>query len=267
MADKFDHRILFDEFLRPDAKILFVTGAGISVASGIPPFRGTDPDAVWNKSVTTKGTFKFFQRHPDLSWKWYLETFTPYLNSQPNPAHTAITEIETWLEGRGGKCNVITQNVDGLHGKAGTKNVIECHGTLRHLRCTEFGCEFGPPQGTLDFDWKFFDEFKANPCVETVPKCPSCGHLLRPHTLLFDESYSGHESYGLELIDDLMDEMTALIFVGTSFAVTITDLLMMSAYQRAIPTFNVDPNAECIAEFHHIQDKAEEFLPRLVKAL
>ncbi len=245
---------------------VFVTGAGISVASGIAPFRGTE-DAVWEKDVMEKGTNRYFLRFPHLSWAWYLERFDKCRTAKPNPAHTAIVDIEKWMEANGSGFDLITQNIDGLHIEAGSEQVIECHGAARYMRCTNRHCKFGPPRGLIEWSEGAVAGVRANPCRQTVPRCPSCAKFLRPHVLWFDECYSDHETYGSKQFDRIMDAMTVLVFVGTSFSVSITDMLMMGAYQRAVPMFTIDPRSEVLPEMGHIQAKAEIYLPELVTSL
>ncbi len=264
---------LLEELRFAEAHPVFVTGAGISIASGIPPFRGT-ADAVWEQDVMEKGTQAFFHRKPHESWSWYLSRFDKCRTAEPNPAHDALATIEAKVTERGNGFDLVTQNVDGLHLKAGSKNLVECHGTARHMRCTNHNCKFGPPRGLLDWDEGALGGIRDNPCMETVPRCPMCSKPLRPHILWFDESYSGHATYGFREekgkqapIDRIMDKMTVLIFVGTSFAVNITDLLMTVAYQRGVPMFNIDPHAEPVDGIMLIQEKSEEFLPKVAAAL
>lgn len=249
----------------PDAYPLFVTGAGISLASGIPTFRGTDPGAVWANDVIEKGTNLYFQRDPAASWVWYLQRFEACLNAEPNPAHKALVDIETRLNGR---CMVVTQNVDGLHLKAGSKNVVEVHGSSRKMRCSRRGCANGAPNGTMSWDIEAFTAFKANPSRETVPRCPVCRKLIRAHVLWFDEGYTGHKDYGFNEALDAVDRATVVVFVGTSFSVMITELIEDAALIRNLPLFSVDPGTEpAHARRSPIRERAEEFLPALAAAL
>ena len=111
----------------PDVYPLFVTGAGISLASGVPTFRGNDPDAVWANDILERGTLRYFQQNPVIAWDWFLQKFDTCRTAKPNPAHIALAEIETKLLSRGNKCLTVTQNVDGLHRAAGTQNLVEVH--------------------------------------------------------------------------------------------------------------------------------------------
>ena len=126
-----------------------VTGAGISLASGIPTFRGTDPDAVWKRDVTELGTNRYFQEDPVGSWQWYTSRFDQVLDKSPNPAHHALVAIEQWHCARGGEFVLVTQNVDTLHEKAGARALIKVHGSADRVRCSAYGCEHAAPKGSL----------------------------------------------------------------------------------------------------------------------
>lgn len=250
---------------RKDACPLFVTGAGISIASGIPPFRGT-PDAVWEQSVMEKGTVAFFQRNPVAHWKWFLGVFGTCREAKPNPAHHALKDIEETLFEAGRSSLTVTQNVDGLHTQAGQTNLIEVHGSLTYLRCTSRNCVNGEPKGVILWDDALTARFQAEPSFGNLPRCSHCRSLLRPHVLWFDESYSGHASYGFDAVERFLDKMTVVLFAGTSFAVNITDMILAAAYQRAVPMFLIDPHGKDMdGMLTLIQAKAEQVLPGLAE--
>lgn len=264
--------------------IMVVTGAGISLASGIPTFRGSDPDAVWAKDVLETGTRRFFHRDPVKSWLWYLDRFDKARHAEPNPAHYALATIEQKIRDAGGWFTLITQNVDGLHSRAGSQNVVEVHGSARHMRCSKRKCKHGEPRGLLDWDDGRFAAFRADPKHETLPRCEVCNSILRAHVLWFDESYHDHESYGLDHVRNAMygdpeaakiangppDTPTLVVFIGTSFAVTITDMIVSTCLEQSIPMVTIDPFMKETLfdpEMDLIKAKAEEFLPELVERL
>ena len=109
--------------------LVVVTGAGVSHASGIPTFRGTDPGAVWKRDVTELGTNRYFEEDPAGSWTWYTSRFDMVLEKQPNPAHHALAAIERWQVARGGRFLLVTQNVDPLHERAGSERLVKVHGS------------------------------------------------------------------------------------------------------------------------------------------
>jgi NAD-dependent deacetylase len=257
-------RLLTETLSVPNARPVFITGAGISIASGIAPFRGT-PDAVWEKDITEKGTFDYFLCHPVEAWQWLLGALAGAAGAKPNPAHLALTCLEEKL---GDRMTLITQNVDGLHLVAGSRRCLEVHGNMRHMRCVDRFCSsgFGGTRGLLPWDEVQVSRFLANPCRETLPRCP-CGKILRAHVLWFDESYDGHEDYQFVQAIKAFNKMTALIFIGTSFAVGFTELAKLAGYQYRVPMFVIDPHDSLRFPGLHIQAAAEDFLPHLAAAV
>ena len=124
----------------------------------------------------------------------------------------------------------------------------------------------------VPWDDSMFEAFRAESIFGNLPRCPECNSLIRAHVLWFDESYHDHDSYGLDLVRNAVcgdPEPTLMVFIGTSFAVTITDMLVGSAVESAIPMIVIDPHMEKppIEEMDLIRAKSEEFLPALVEAL
>lgn len=143
-------------------KVVFFTGAGISADSGIPTFRG--PDGLWrNFRAEDLATGEAFRRDPAMVWEWYEWRRTLIRNAQPNAAHQAIAELSNAI--------VVTQNVDGLHARAGAHEVIELHGNIFRVRCTK-------EQHT---------ETREEPFAQIPPRC-DCGALLRPDVVWFGET-------------------------------------------------------------------------------
>jgi len=151
------------------SKILFVlTGAGISAESGIPTFRGVD--GLWkNYSVTDLATPEAFAKNPALVWEWYQWRQEIISRAKPNAAHTVLVEIEKKFD----KFLLLTQNVDNLHQRAGSKNVLELHGNIFRSRCNTCGMVYETITKT---------EAKA----ANVPTC-TCGSFLRPDVVWFGE--------------------------------------------------------------------------------
>ena len=111
-------------------RIVFVTGAGISQESGIPTFRGKD--GLWRRYDPMKlATIDAFYEDPKLVWEWYEERRQNILNASPNPGHVTIAELEKYRQ-----VSVLTQNIDGLHQRAGSTNVYELHGSIITIKCT-----------------------------------------------------------------------------------------------------------------------------------
>ena len=254
--------------LRTATAPLFLTGAGISVASGIAPFRGTK-DAVWEQDVLEMGTFRMFAKDPVKQWEWYLRRFDGCRGAQPNAAHHAITKLQEWKAAEGVRLRVVTQNIDGLHVAAGTQDVIEVHGRAREVRCSRPRCKNGAPEGTLPWTEKAFTEFREEPKMENLPRCPLCGLILRPHVLWFDEVYLDHSGYRFDDARELFWKSDLVVFVGTSFSVGITESAMMAATMNpATKVWTVDPHtAPPEGGGQWLQALSEEALPEVVRLL
>jgi NAD-dependent deacetylase len=249
-------------------RILVVTGAGISLASGIPTFRGQDAGAVWKKDVTELGTFSYFCQDPVGSWRWYLSRFEKTVGAKPNPAHTALVALETYCGKAGGDLLLVTQNIDGLHRQAGSRNLIEVHGRADRVRCPQDGCVHGAPSGSLprsDFD---LEKFLSDPSPANLPCCPRCHAIMRQHVLWFDELYSSHDDYQWTRVRRAATSSDAVLFIGTSFSVGVTDMIVSAAVKRNRPVMSVDPAALApVPGVVSLQARAEEILPAVCEAL
>jgi len=152
--------------VRDGAPTAVLTGAGISEASGIPTFRGAQ-DGLWNRyrpaDLATPGAFA---RDPELVWRWYDWRRGLIAAAQPNAAHTALAALESHVP-----VTIVTQNVDGFHQRAGSKDVHEYHGSIWTLRCTGCGREAEDRRVPLPIP----------------PRCDGCGALLRPGVVWFGE--------------------------------------------------------------------------------
>jgi NAD-dependent deacetylase len=237
---------LSEALARTHGLVLFVTGAGVSLASGIPTFRGKDPGAVWAKDVTELGTVRYFSQEPAGSWSWYLGRFAKVLAAEPNAGHRALVELERWQLARGGKFLLVSQNIDPLHERAGSKELVKVHGSAEKVRCSSQGCRLGSPNGWIlrgDVD---LSAFLANPVDSNVPKCPACGELLRQHVLWFDEYYGGHHDYQWKRVLAATASAKLVVFVGTSLSVGVTQHIYESALSRGVATFSIDPAATAL---------------------
>ena len=226
--------------------VLVVTGAGVSLASGIPTFRGKDPGAVWAKDVTELGTVRYFRQEPAGSWQWYLGRFEKVLAAQPNAGHRALVELERWQLARGGKFLLVTQNIDPLHERAGSKELVKVHGSAEKVRCSGQGCRLGAPDGWIARAEVDLTAFLANPIDANVPRCPECGALLRQHVLWFDEYYNGHNDYQWTRVLAAAASAELVIFAGTSLSVGVTQLVHEAALERGVPAFSIDPAAQAL---------------------
>lgn len=249
--------------------LVVVTGAGISVASGIPTFRGSDPDAVWKKDVTELGTFRYFQQDPVGSWHWYLTRFDKVFGAQPNAAHTALVNLERWQLGRGGRFTLVTQNVDTLHENAGSAELVKVHGTADRIRCPNDGCAHGAPSGSLPRSEFDLTAFLEDPRESLLPHCPACNAILRQHVLWFDEYYGEHRDYQWERVQEAAWSAVLMLFIGTSFSVGVTDLFLRQGLARHIPVLSIDPGGAPppVAELEILQAPAEALLPAVCHRL
>ena len=225
------------------AQILVLTGAGVSLASGIPTFRGSDVEAIWKRNPMELGTREYFEEDPAGSWKWYMARYDLVRDAKPNPGHFAIAALERYQLGRGGDFLLITQNIDTLHEKAGSQRMIKVHGTSDRLRCSRIGCQNGSPAGSLPIQEVDLAPFRADPVESNVPRCPVCKSFLRVHVLWFDEMYTEHRDYGWDDVCASVAHQAQLVIVaGTSFSVGVTALMLRHCGGRRVPIFNIDPS-------------------------
>lgn len=252
----------------PPRNLLVVTGAGVSLASGIPTFRGSDPGAVWANEVTELGTHHYFERDPVGSWRWYLARFATLGEARPNPAHHALAALERWHVARGGEFLLVTQNVDRLHDDAGSQALVHVHGRADRVRCAHVGCEHGAPRGSLPRDDAATRRFLADPSMSTVPCCPVCDAYLRQHVLWFDEYYTDHDDYQIERVLRAAKRAGIILFAGTSFAVGITDMILERGLARGAAIFSIDPVGRAPhPRVQAITAPAEQVLPAVCEAV
>jgi NAD-dependent deacetylase len=245
--------------------ILVLTGAGVSLASGIPTFRGTDKAAVWNSSLKELATFAYFQRNPVASWEWYRDRFSIATAAQPNPAHLALAELEKWQAARGGEFLLVTQNIDTLHEMAGSRDLVKVHGSADRVRCSNPGCSSTATIPLADVD---LTAFERRPAPETLLRCSECGAVMRPHVLWFDETYTSHRDYEWSRVEEACDNMELLLAIGTSFSVGLTDYVLSAAHHRRVPTFIIDPGSTSNGGLiTSVPAKAEHILPEVCEGL
>jgi len=176
---------------RPARNVIVFSGAGISQESGIDTFRGNG--GLWgNYSIEQVATPEGFSENPKLVWDFYLERRKQALTVKPNPGHEAIASWQTQFSMVG----VVTQNVDGLHAKAGSQKIKELHGSLWRVRCTQ--CAFKATDDSLG---------------PGLPKCKQCGGLLRPDIVWFGE---GLDSDVVADSVQWMRKADVIFVVGTS---------------------------------------------------
>jgi NAD-dependent deacetylase len=234
----------------PYRNIVILTGAGVSAASGLGTYRG--PGGLWEQADIARiahadnlpGTL------PDL-WRLYRERRRRALQAGPNAAHRALAALERrWRGADGRSITLVTQNVDGLHGRAGSQNVIEMHGSAFRTRCTNPRCSL--------------PAFPDEALYDEVPTCAECGHPLRPDVVLFGEAIPARESW---LINRAMRDVDLFLSAGTSGVVYPAAGLVQAAAHAGARTILVNlepmmaPNPAFQEEY---LGPAEELLPALL---
>jgi NAD-dependent deacetylase len=249
--------------------IVVLTGAGISLASGIPTFRGNDPGAVWAHDVTELATLRYFSSDPVGAWRWYRERFLRVLAARPNQAHRALAALERWHARRQRDFLLVTQNIDTLHEHAGSTRVVKVHGSADRCRCADPACRLGAVE-SIPLHAVDFAEFDRDPRIAAIPSCPACGSRVRPHVLWFDELYVSHADYQWHVVDAAAPRIRLLICVGTSLAVGVTSFLQAAAADAGAPAFLVDPGErpqDAHRSMVHVKARAEELLPEVYRVL
>ena len=248
-------------------ELLVVTGAGVSVASGLATFRGDEPDAVWRVDDVSMATVETFHRDPVGQWRWYLDRFDTALGAEPNAAHRALAALERWQAATGGFL-LVTQNVDTLHERAGSQRLVKVHGTADRFRCSREGCRLGAPAGSLPREEVDLAPFRAEPSLATLPACPECGAPLRAHSLFFDEYYAGHRDFQWERVTDAAERADLVVTAGTSHAVGVTELVLRAALARRVPVVVVDPARRPLPRgVERLPATAEQLLPAACEIL
>jgi len=249
---------------------LFVTGAGVSVASGIPTFRGADPDAIWRTNDIEIATFRALKATPQRFWEWYARRFLSLRGKQPNAAHRALAAIDRALAGQGRDFLLVTQNIDTLHEQAGARRMVKVHGTSDRVRCARYGCEHGAPAGSLPLPDEDLDRYAKEIAEDRVPVCPACGSVMRPHVLLFDEFYTEHVDYGFDRVEAASARAAFIAFIGTSLSVGVTAFLESAARRRGVPALLIDPAPAPPGSgttLSHVAARSEELLPMVVERI
>ena len=164
----------------------------------------------------------------------------------------------------------MTQNIDTLHEQAGSERLIKVHGSSDRLRCSRHGCRNAAPEGSLARSRIDIGDFRRAAERRHLPRCPDCGALLRAHVLFFDEMYDEHVDYRFPEVRRAADEAELVLFVGTSFSVGVTELLVGAAARRGVPRLSIDPGATRQPRWTGIETlavPAEELLPDACRLL
>jgi len=262
------------EYANTNGRIVVLTGAGISAESGIPTFRGEE--GYWQVGSRhyhpqEMATFRAFCEMPDEVWAWYLYRRAVCRASAPNAAHEALVRMERHL---GERFQLITQNVDGLHLRAGQspERTWQIHGDIEFMRCAK-ECDAALHTVPAEVGDHFGKADIVNDRLRGLLVCPSCGGRARPHVLWFDEMYD-EARYRFESSMNAMIGADALIVVGTSGATTLPRLLVQASIRTGISLLVVDPDdsaftgaAESASRGLHARGSATDMVPRIVAEL
>lgn len=223
------------------------TGAGVSVESGIPPFRGEN--GLWNKYDPGILDLNYFYSHPEKAWPVIKEIFYDFFGSaQPNAAHKALAEMEKM----GLLNSVITQNIDNLHQEAGNTEVYEFHGNSRHLVCQK-----------CDERYEVNNEMLA----DIPPRCKKCGTVLKPDFIFFGEMIP---QYAYQKSIEEAKNADVFIVIGTTGEIVPASLIPQMAKENGVKIIEVNPNSSA---FTHsltdifLQGKATEVMSELLQEI
>ena len=220
--------------------LIALSGAGISRESNVPTFRGED--GLWkNYNAMELATPSAFLRNPELVWEWYSWRQSLISNCNPNPAHLILSKWER----EGLLKTLITQNVDGLHHRAGSQRVLEVHGDIWSVKCTN--CDY---------------RSRLSKPAEGIPKCPECGQILRPDVVWFGEAL--HTDIMNEVYSELANSDTCLI-VGTSGIVQPAASFPLVVKQNSGILIEINVEETPLSNYvdFHLDGKAGELLPLL----
>ena len=211
--------------LRRASSVLFITGAGLSADSGLPTYRGVG--GLYDRGTTDEGypievalSGQMLCREPAICWKYMAEIEAACRGAAPNRAHAVIAALERRVR----RVWVLTQNVDGLHRRAGSSNVIEIHGNLSRLDC--LACGYSEPREDLEG-------------VSIPPLCPTCGGVLRPPVVLFGEALPGRALAALER--ELSVGFDAVFSVGTTSVFPYIAAPVHLARRQGAATIEINP--------------------------
>lgn len=220
------------EFLSTARRILFVTGAGISAESGLPTYRGIG--GLYNQGPTAEGlpievalSGQMMRLNPALTWKYIAEIERACRGARPNRAHRVVAEMEEHFD----DVWVLTQNVDGFHQQAGSRQVIAIHGDINTLDCT--ACRYGSE--VADFSQ-----------LAIPPRCPDCTSVLRPRVVLFGEMLPSDRVGRLRA--QLAQGFDVVFSVGTTSVFPYIAQPIVEAKMRGVPTVEINPGTTEVSD-------------------
>ncbi|AMV39052.1 SIR2 family NAD-dependent protein deacylase [Planctomyces sp. SH-PL62] len=231
--------------LRKARRVLAVTGAGMSADSGMPTYRGVG-GLYRSERLTPHGiaieevlSGPMFEARPDLTWNYLKEIERACRGARPNRGHEVLAEMDDYFDA----VWILTQNVDGLHQEAGSKNVLDVHGDLHTLRCTN--CD---RRSRVD-DYDGFDD---------LPRCPACKGVLRPDVVLFNESVDPNKIRRLEI--ELMKGFDLVFSIGTSSLFDYIVAPLRFAQAAGKPTVEINPDFTAMTDLVDVKIRARAAL-------
>jgi NAD-dependent deacetylase len=237
------------ELIRRRQPCVVLTGAGVSTESGIPDFRS--PTGLWAKFDPLEyGSIDAFRRDPRKVWSFYKPRISMLTEAEPNPAHLALAE----LEGRGFVDAIVTQNIDRLHERAGSAEVVEVHGSIRTSSCPSCGGRYG-----LERVLGLLAEADA-------PACPACGEILEPDVVFFGELLPPAE---IERAFELARRARLLLVVGSALEVHPVAGLPRETLDAGgeLAIVNLGPTPFDAQALLRLESSAGEVLPAVVAQL
>lgn len=203
----------------PTLSVVVLTGAGISAESNIPTFRDAMTGLWANYRAEELATPRAFAANPRLVWEWYEWRRGLVAGAEPNAGHLALVELERYVS----DFTLVTQNVDGLHQRAGSRNVIELHGNITRTKCFN--------DGYIVESWP--------PTTEVPPRCPDCGGYLRPDVVWFGEALPYQAS---QAAFDAAQHCDIFLSIGTSALVHPAASLPYEALMSGATVVEINPN-------------------------
>lgn len=230
--------------LRGTSRLAALTGAGVSQESGLRTFRDAQTGLWRQYKPEDLASPEAFARDPKLVWDWYAWRREALKGVRPNAGHYALAEMEARIP----QFTLITQNVDGLHRMAGSRKILELHGNIQRVRCSECGI--------------FAETWDDG--TESVPRCAACGGLLRPDVVWFGEALPRS---ALEAAVEAARACEVFLSVGTSGMVQPAASLAYAAKNRGalVVEVNLEPTPLTSKADFFLQGKTGEVLPELVK--
>lgn len=231
--------------LREARRVLFITGAGVSADSGLPTYRGVG--GLYNDETTEEGlsiedalSGECMSIRPEITWKYLAQVERNCHGVEPNAAHHAIAGLERQCE-----VVVLTQNIDGLHLKAGGSNVIEIHGTLEERYCAHCGTPADARDGSVP------------------PRCKQCGEIVRPRVVLFGEMLP--EAALDRLYEELGRGFDMVFVIGTTAVFPYIAEPVLRAVRAGVPTVEINPARTRLSDLvrYYIPERAAVALPEL----